>query len=134
MAFADDLRKQTVTDQQRRMERQNAVLSNKEKYVASFRYACKQAAMSGKRTCTLVFQNNYDDNICNFYTDDYDTIKEVHVYVEQALQQDGFHKLKVCIEKFNSSRSVERTMLKSFLGRHKYEKLVCYTLRIEASW
>ena len=134
MAFADDLRKQTVTDQQRRMKWRNDVLSDREKYVGSFRYACEQAAKSGKRTCTLIFQNNYDDNICNFYTDDYGTAKEVRVYVEQALQQDGFKTLKVCVEKFKSNRSVERTMLKSLLGRYKYEKFVYYTLRIEAKW
>lgn len=124
MAFADDLRKQTVIDQQRRIRWRNDILSNRDKYVESFRYACEQAARRGQRTCTLIFQSNYDDHICEFYTDDYDTAMEVCGYVKQVLQQDGYKKLKVSVEKYKTNRSI----LKSLLDPYHY------TLRIEAMW
>lgn len=130
MSFADDLRKETVTDRQRALEKQRYILAHRAEYVESFRYACREAAHSGKRTCVLNFQNNYDDNLCNFYTDDYRTVKEVGVYAEEALRNDGFKKLKVSIVRFTTHRGV----LTGRLGKLKHEEIVCYTLQIEAKW
>ena len=133
-SFADDLRKETVTDRQRAQEEQRYILSHMEEYAGSFRYACRQAAHSGKRSCTLKLQGNYDDNIHDFYTDDYSTVKAVCAYVESALQQDSFKKLKVSIVRFTSTRGVRRKTLTGRLGKLKYEQIVCYTLQIEAKW
>lgn len=134
MAFADDLRKQTITDQQRTALWRDTILAGTEGYVASFHYACEQAAQSGERSCTLVLQHNYDDHIHEFYTADYGTAEEVCQYVKQSLQQDGFKKLNVSVERFIITESVERTVLKSLLGRYKSKKAIYYTLRIEAKW
>ena len=134
MSFADDLRKETVTDRQRAQEERRCILAHMEEYAESFRYACRQAAHSGKRSCTLKLQSNYDDHIHDFYTDDYSTIREVRAYVENALQQDGFKKVNVSIVRFTGSRGVRRKTLTGRLGNLKYEKIVCYTLQIEAKW
>lgn len=134
MAFADELRENTVTEEQRKAQRRSDVLAGREDYVDSFRYACGEAARSGKRSCTLVFQSNYDDHIRNFYTEDKATVQEVRDWVERALAQDGFKRLKVSVESIHSDRAVERTVLKSLLGRTRHEKVTYYTLRVEASW
>lgn len=138
MSFADELRQQTVTDQQRDAEQRKNILAARERYVKSFRYACREAARKGERACKLEFQNNYDANLCNFYTSDRGTVEEVRAYAEEALRQDGFKKLNVSVVRFTSSRNsyVSRTgLMKSLLGNSfKRVTEVFYTLRIEAKW
>ena len=134
MSFADDLRNQTVTDQQRELEWREEVLAGKDKYVESFRYACRQAAKLGKSSCTLVFAGNYDDNIYDFYIDHYGTAEEIRHYVEESLRQDGFKRLKTSVERIQGRQTVPRGLMKGVLGTYKYKKKVSYTLRVEAKW
>lgn len=134
MGFADDLRNQTVTDQQRELEWRKQVLAGKDKYVESFRYACRQAAQLGKNSCTLVFAGNYDDNIHDFYIDHYDTAEEIRRYVEESLRQDGFKKLKTSVERLEGCQTIQRALMKGLFGPYKYKKKLSYTLRVEAKW
>lgn len=134
MSFADELRKQTITDDMRAEAQRREILSNCDRYVESFRYACREAARSGKRSCTLELQSNYDDNICNFYTDDRSLADEVCAYADETLKSDGFKRLDVSVKRFVSSRTIDRTMLKWLLGSSRQEKIVLYTLIISAKW